>query len=561
MSKREFAILKNNFILQACIFLFIGLLLSCAQAPEDIDPNVIIPTPRQVEYQKMEFIGFIHFTINTFTDKEWGYGDESPEIFNPTGFDADQWTQAAKDACMKQLILTAKHHDGFCLWPSKYTEHSVKNSPWKNGKGDIVREFVDACRRHGLKVGLYLSPWDRNHADYGTPAYIEYYRNQLKELLTEYGEISELWFDGANGGTGYYGGARETRRIDRTTYYRWNETWAMIKGLQPNVLLFSDAGPDIRWIGNERGYAGETNWSTINNETIVVGDADPSYLNSGDPDGKNWVVPLCNTSIRPGWFYHEQDNGRVKTSQQLLDVYYKSVGRNGVLLLNIPPDRRGLFHENDIQALQELRAILDETFQTNFALGKFVDASNYRQQLDKFAPANIVDENLDSYWAADDHIREANLEIDLGESVVFDRIMIQEPIRFGQRISEFEIKGLVNGEWTQLAKGTTIGYKRILRIPPVHADKIQLIIKKSNNVPAISNFGLYKASPKESVIQAVSLLGNVLYSAEPSESALKKYAEAKLNYEKESDNPDALIWYGRRTDLPPIIVPPPELES
>ena len=547
MSKREFAILKNNFILQACIFLFIGLLLSCAQAPEDINPNGVIPTPRQVEYQKMEFIGFIHFTINTFTDKEWGYGDESPEIFNPTGFDADQWTQAAKDAGMKQLILTAKHHDGFCLWPSKYTEHSVKNSPWKNGKGDIVREFVDACRRHGLKVGLYLSPWDRNHADYGTPAYIEYYRNQLKELLTEYGEISELWFDGANGGTGYYGGARETRRIDRTTYYCWNETWAMIKGLQPNVLLFSDAGPDIRWIGNERGYAGETNWSTINNETIVVGDADPSYLNSGDPDGKNWVVPLCNTSIRPGWFYHEQEDVRVKTSQQLLDVYYKSVGRNGVLLLNIPPDRRGLFHENDIQALQELRAILDETFQTNFALGKFVDASNYRQQLDKFAPANIVDENLDSYWAADDHIREATLEIDLGESVVFDRIMIQEPIRFGQRISEFEIKGLVNGEWTQLAKGTTIGYKRILRIPPVHADKIQLIIKKSNNVPAISNFGLYKASPKESVIQAVSLLGNVLYSAEPSESALQKFAEARLNYEKEPDNPDALIWYGRRT--------------
>ena len=507
MSKREFAILKNNFILQACIVLFIGLLLSCAQAPEDIDPSGVTPTPMQVEYQKMEFIGFIHFTVNTFTDKEWGYGDESPEIFNPTGFDADQWAQAAKDAGMKQLILTAKHHDGFCLWPSNYTEHSVKNSPWKNGKGDIVREFVDACRRHGLKVGLYLSPWDRNHADYGTPAYIEYYRNQLKELLTEYGEISELWFDGANGGTGYYGGARETRRIDRTTYYRWNETWAMIKGLQPNVLLFSDAGPDIRWIGNERGYAGETNWSTINNETIVVGDADPSYLNSGDPDGKNWVIPLCNTSIRPGWFYHEQEDGRVKTSQQLLDVYYKSVGRNGVLLLNIPPDRRGLFHENDIQALQELRAILDETFQTNLALGKFVDASNYRHQLDRFAPSNIVDKNLDSYWAVDDHIRKATLEIDLGESAVFDRIMIQEPIRFGQRISEFEIKGLINGEWTQLAKGTTIGYKRILRIPLVHADKIQLIIKKSNNVPAISNFGLYKASPKESVIQAVSLLG------------------------------------------------------
>jgi alpha-L-fucosidase len=539
--------LKNNLIFQACIILFVLLLTSCGQAPKDIDPNVVIPTPRQVEYQQMEFIGFIHFTVNTFTDKEWGYGDESPEIFNPTDFDADQWARAAKHAGMKQLILTAKHHDGFCLWPSKHTEHSVKNSPWKNGKGDIVREFVDACHRHGLKVGLYLSPWDRNHPDYGTPAYIEYYWNQLKELLTEYGEISEIWFDGANGGTGYYGGARETRRIDRTTYYCWDETWAMIKKLQPNALLFSDAGPDIRWIGNERGYAGQTNWSTINSETIIVGDADPSYLNSGDPHGKNWVIPLCNTSIRPGWFYHQQEDNRVKTTQQLLDVYYNSVGRNGVLLLNIPPDKRGLFHKNDIQALLEFKSVLDETFKTNLILEKVVNASNYRQQHDKFFPANVVDKNLDSYWATDDHIREATLEIDLGEPKVFDRILIQEPIRFGQRISEFEIKAFISGEWIQLAKGTTIGYKRILRIPPVHTDRIQLNIKNSNNAPAISNFGLYKASPKESIVQAISLLGDVLYSPEPSEPALEKYAGAKANYENEPDNPDALIWYGRRT--------------
>ena len=538
---------KSAFTHLACIVLFCLLMILCGQPPEDIDPNTVIPTPGQVEYQHMEFIGFIHFTVNTFTDKEWGYGDESPEIFNPTGFDADQWARTAKGAGMKQLILTAKHHDGFCLWPSKYTEHSVKNSPWKNGKGDIVREFVDACRRHGLKVGLYLSPWDRNHADYGRPTYIAYYWNQLKELLTEYGEISEIWFDGANGGTGYYGGARDTRRIDRKTYYRWDETWAMVKRLQPHVLLFSDAGPDIRWIGNERGYAGQTNWSTINRETIVVGEADPSYLNSGDPEGKNWVVPLCNTSIRPGWFYHQEEDSRVKTPQQLLDVYYKSVGRNGVLLLNIPPNRRGLFHDNDIQSLQEFRSILDETFKTNFALGKKASASNTRQQGSTFSPANTVDKKPDSYWAVDDHIREATLEIDLGKLTVFDRILIQEPIRLGQRISEFEIRGFVNGEWSRLAKGTTIGYKRILRIPLVKADKIQLIIHKSNNTPAISNFGIYKASPKESPIQAVSLRGEPLYSPEPSESALEKYAQARADYEKEPDDPDALIWYGRRS--------------
>ena len=523
------------------------LMISCGQEPEDIAPNPVIPTADQVAYQKMEFIGFIHFTVNTFTDKEWGYGDESPEIFNPTAFDADQWAHVAKEAGMKQLILTAKHHDGFCLWPSAYTEHSVKNSSWKDGKGDIVREFAEACRRHGLKVGLYLSPWDRNHAEYGTPAYIAYYRNQLKELLTGYGEIAELWFDGANGGTGYYGGAREERRIDRATYYRWEETWAMIKELQPNVLIFSDAGPDIRWIGNENGYAGKTNWSTINNENIVVGGADTGYLNTGDPDGNNWVIPLCNTSIRPGWFYHEKEDESVKTLQKLLDVYYKSVGRNGVLLLNIPPDKRGLFHENDVKALREFRSILDETFATNLALEKTVEASSQKKRHPKFSPENIVDEDTDSYWAAADNMPAATLEIGLGKPVLFDRIMIQEPIRFGQRISEFEVKGLVNGKWVRLAEGTTIGYKRIFRIPPVRAEKIELLITKSNNTPAISNFGLYKASPRERSIQAISLLGDELYSSDPPASALEKYGEAKENYERETGNADALIWYGRRT--------------
>lgn len=472
--------------------------------PPVMPSNDVIPAPTQVEYQKMEFIGFIHFTVNTFTDKEWGYGDESEQVFNPTGFDPGQWARVAKSVGMKELILTAKHHDGFCLWPSRYTEHSVKNSPWKNGKGDIVREFVDACQKYGLKVGLYLSPWDRNHADYGTPAYIEYYWNQLKELLKEYGEISEIWFDGANGGTGYYGGADESRHIDRTTYYRWDETWSIVKSLQPRILIFSDAGPDIRWIGNEKGYAGETNWSTINSDAIIVGAADQDYLNSGDPNGKNWVVPLCNTSIRPGWFYHESENDLVKTPVELVDVYYKSVGRNGVLLLNVPPDKRGLFHENDIKALREFKSILDGTFRTNLASGKKVEASNYRMRHKKFAPSNIVDGDVDSYWATDDNIRQATLEIDLGGPVLFDRILIQEPIRFGQRISKFEILGRIDGKWISLAQGTTIGYKRLLQISPVDADKIRLILKESNNIPSISNFGLFRASEKEKGLSTVN---------------------------------------------------------
>ena len=473
------------------------LLCACAGPAEDIPPNPVVPTAEQLEYQRMEFIGFIHFTVNTFTDQEWGFGDESPDVFNPTAFDANQWVAVAAEAGMKELILTAKHHDGFCLWPSKHTDHSVESSPWKSGAGDVVGDLVSAARGHDIKIGLYLSPWDRNHAEYGRPAYLEYYRNQLRELLTDYGEITEVWFDGANGGTGYYGGAREERRIDRETYYDWDETWGLVKSLQPGILIFSDAGPDIRWIGNENGYAGETNWSTINTEGIVVGAADGAYLNTGDPSGQQWVVPLCNTSIRPGWFYHPAEDNRVKTPKELLEVYYRSVGRNCVLLLNIPPDKRGLFHENDIAVLREFRSILDETFAENLASGRPVEADNYRGGNPYFAPSNIVDEDIESYWAADDGVREARLEIDLGQPTYFDRIMLQEPIRFGQRISAFALEARVDGRWSIIARGTTVGYKRLLRIPGVETDRVRIVIEEANNLPALSNFGLFKASSAE----------------------------------------------------------------
>jgi len=295
MSERLSLQMKSRMpLLHTWFFLTAAALHGCGLSPGDIPPNEVVPSREQIEYQKMEFIGFVHFTVNTFTDREWGFGDESPEVFNPSQFDANQWAEIAAEVGMKELILTAKHHDGFCLWPSRYTEHSVKKSPWKNGAGDIVGEFVEACSRYGIKVGLYLSPWDRNHADYGSPSYIDYYRNQLTELLTGYGEVTEVWFDGANGGTGYYGGANEDRRIDRETYYDWRATWALVKSLQPGTLIFSDAGPDIRWIGNERGFAAETNWSTINAEGIVVGAADNAYLNTGDPEGKQWLpLQVC----------------------------------------------------------------------------------------------------------------------------------------------------------------------------------------------------------------------------------------------------------------------------
>ncbi len=472
-------------------------LVGCRGVPEDIAPNEVIPSHQQVEYQSMELIGFVHFGMNTFTDREWGFGDESPQVFDPTEFDTSQWARVAAEVGLKELILTAKHHDGFCLWPTRHGEHSVRRSPWEEGTGDVVAEFVSASRQHGVKVGLYLSPWDRNHQDYGRAAYLEYYRNQLRELLTDYGPITEMWFDGANGGTGYYGGANEERRIDRESYYDWPVTWGLVKSLQPGTLIFSDAGPDIRWIGNEHGFAGETNWSTINTEGVVVGAADSDYLNRGDPEGRQWVVPLCNTSIRPGWFYHAAEDERVKSPQELIDVYYKSVGRNCVLLLNIPPDKRGLFHENDVAVLREFRRILDETFTSDLALRRPVTADNHRLSSPKFAPANLVDGDANTYWATDDEVRTASIEIDLGSEIYFDRVMLQEPIRFGQRIAAFTIEAHSGGVWTRLASGTTIGYKRLLRIPGVSADRVRIVIERANNAPALSRVGLFKASSGE----------------------------------------------------------------
>ncbi len=464
-----------------------------------LTPNAVVPTPLQVEYQQMETIGFIHFTVNTFTDKEWGYGDENPQIFNPTQLDVEQWARVAASSGLKELILTAKHHDGFCLWPSKYTEHSVKNSPYKDGKGDIVREFADACRKYGLKVGLYLSPWDRNHKDYGTPEYLTYYRNQLRELLTEYGEINEIWFDGANGGDGYYGGANETRKIDRNTYYDWENTFALVKELQPNIFIFSDAGPDVHWIGNEKGFAGETFWSTITRDSLEIGTSKTAYLNSGDPNGTDWVIGQCDVSIRPGWFYHRSQDSLVKSPQELVDLYYKSVGRNALLLLNLPPDQRGLIHENDVESLAGFKQIIDSTFANDLSKGAKVTANNVRFTNPKFYPEQVLDGSIDTYWATDEGVLPAELTLKFPKETYFDRIVLQEPIQLGQRISKFQIEVLSENDWQQVFEGTTIGYKRIVRINPVHASKIRLIITEANNTVAISKIGIFKAPKLENV--------------------------------------------------------------
>ena len=473
--------------------------LAPAGVAETAPPEPVAPVPdaRHLAWHALEFYGFLHFTVNTFTDKEWGYGDESPEIFNPTELDVTQWVRVAKDAGMRGLILTAKHHDGFCLWPSAYTEHSVKNAPYKEGKGDVVGELEAACREAGLAFGVYLSPWDRNHPEYGRPGYIAYFRNQLRELLTQYGDIQEVWFDGANGGDGYYGGAREERRIDRTTYYDWEDTWAIVRELQPGAVIFSDVGPDIRWVGNERGYAGDPCWATYTPQprepggTPAPGLTDYKQGQNGHVDGKHWMPAEVDVSIRPGWFYHAKEDERVKTPEKLLEIYYESVGRGAGLLLNLPPDRRGLIHENDVAALEGLRALLDAIFDDNLAAGTAASADNVRGNADAFAAANVTDDDRSTYWATDDGITEATLTVDCGTSRRFDHIVLQEYVELGQRVLEFAVQARIGNTWQCIAKGTSIGWKRILHIDPVTADAVRLVINNAKASPTIATFGIY----------------------------------------------------------------------
>jgi alpha-L-fucosidase len=456
-------------------------------APEPFGP---VPTARQLRWHEMEFYGFVHFTVNTFTDKEWGYGDESESVFNPTDFDADQIAATAESAGMKGLILTAKHHDGFCLWPSQYTEHSVKNSPWKNGKGDVVKELSTACRRHGLRFGIYLSPWDRNQRDYARPEYITYYRNQLRELLTQYGDIFTVWFDGANGGDGFYGGARETRKIDASTYYDWENTRRIVRELMPMAVMFSDAGPDFRWVGNENGVAGDPCWATLNVAGRYPGGRSDG-LNSGERPGTDWIPAECDVSIRPGWFYHAKEDSKVKTPAQLVDLYYKSVGRGACLNLNIPPDRRGHIHEEDVRSLQEFHHILQTTFEKNLAKEAQFKASNIRGQAKQFAPENLVLAAHTNYWATDDGITAPDLILEFAQPITFNVVSLREFLPLGQRVEAFSIDQWKNGQWIEFAKGTSIGNHRLLRSDPVTTDKVRLRITQASVCPALAEFGLF----------------------------------------------------------------------
>ncbi len=475
------------------IFLLLAPILfySCSdKAPAPPEPVFPIPSERQLDWHELEYYAFVHFNMNTFTGKEWGMGDEDPAKFNPTALDTRQWARIVRDAGMKGIIITAKHHDGFCLWPSAYTEHSVKNSPWKDGKGDVLRELADACREYGLQMGIYYSPWDRNHPDYGQPEYITYMHNQLTELLTQYGDLFEVWFDGANGGTGYYGGAYEERRVDKQSYYNWPNIIAKVRELLPDAVIFSDAGPDVRWVGNEKGYAYETTWSPMLRDSVYPGMEEyAEQFAAGQENGTHWVPAEADVSIRPGWYYHPEEDDQVKSVQELLDIYYNSIGRNSALLINFPVDPRGLIHENDERQILKLAEKLRDDFAENLALQASISASDERGK--GYEARHLLDGNPNTYWATKDGITEAELTLEFPQPVVINRFTVREYIPLGQRIRSFVLEAETPAGRQILYEGTTIGARRILRFEDVEVTRLILRITDARGSVVLREVGVY----------------------------------------------------------------------
>lgn len=488
--------------------------LSCTSGkvlpPEPILP---VPEPKQVEWQQMETYAFIHFGLNTFNDREWGYGDTDPKTFNPTNLDCEQWAQTLVKAGMKGVILTAKHHDGFCLWPFEGTDYSVKNSPWKNGQGNVVKELSEACKKYGLKFAVYLSPWDRHQANYGTPEYLPYFYAQLHDLLTNYGPVFEVWFDGANGGDGWYGGAKDIRTIDRKNYYNYPRIYEMLDSIQPQAIIFSDGGPGCRWVGNEKGFAGATNWSFLRKGEVHPG-YDKSYeLQYGHPDGNQWVPAECDVSIRPGWFYHPEEDDRVKSPDQLVDLYYRSVGHNATLLLNFPVDRRGLIHPVDSANAVRFHEMIQQQLKTNLVAGMTPKVSNERGG--DFVASALTDDNFDTYWATEDGVTTADIEFSFDTPTRMNRMMLQEYIPLGQRVKAFVVEYLDKDTWLPVKlneETTTIGYKRLLRFETVETKGMRIRITDARGPLCLSNVGVYDAgNVSDSFVEKVEDIESVPY--------------------------------------------------
>lgn len=486
----------KHFILTLYL-LFIVIAGFSQPAPK---PYGAIPTTAQLNWHEMGMYCLIHFGVDTYTDKEWGFGDENPGLINPIHFDAGQIVGAAKAGGFKGVVIVAKHHDGLCIWPTKTTDHNITKAKWKNGKGDMVKEYQLACEKLGMQMGLYCSPWDRNSAKYGKPEYIAMYRAQIKELYSNYGKLFISWHDGANGGDGYYGATNESRKIDRSTYYDWDTTWGMIRKLQPSATIFGDVGPDVRWVGNEEGHAGTTSWATYTPEAPDAGNQPSNgYVKYwlgvvGTRNGKYWMPAECDVSLRPGWFYHESQNNQVKSPYTLLDLYYKSVGRGANLDLGLSPNRDGRLEQEDVNALTQFGLLLKQTFSVNLAAGAKLTASNIRGNNKKaYGPAFLLDADRYSYWSTDEKVQNPTLTLDLPVEKSFNVIRLRENIKLGQRISAFEIDAFINGKWQNIAAATSIGANRLVRLPQtITASKVRLRITQSPVSIALSDFGLYK---------------------------------------------------------------------
>jgi len=492
----------------------------------------VTPSAKQLAWQRLETTAFVHFGTNTFYNQEWGQGTESPSCFNPTKLNTDQWAKTIKDAGLNMLIFTCKHHDGLCMWPSKYTAHTIAASPWLNGKGDLVKQVAESCHKYNLKFGIYLSPWDRHEPSYGnSDDYNKFFLNQLTELLSNYGTVDEVWFDGACGE-----GANGKKQV-----YDWDAYYALIHKLQPNAVI-AVMGPDVRWVGTESGYGRETEWSvvpyTLANQDKIAGNSQQTVSNegfvpSGDmvnqdlgsreaiKEAQNliWYPSEVDVSIRPGWFWHGSENASVKSPEKLLDIYFSSVGRNSVLLLNIPPDTSGLINDADLKSLTDWKSALTTIFKDNLAKGASAKSGISKSEV------NAITDNKDTtYWkpAGDGSY---SFELGLKKNSEFDVLLLQENITVGQRIEQFSLQAKVDGEWKTIAKGTTVGYKRLLRFATVKTDKIRFTIEQSRLEPTLSEFGLYKLLP--------------VVTAKPSSASFRENIEVTLS----CSEPKSTIFY------------------
>jgi alpha-L-fucosidase len=492
-----------NLITKSVLILSAALNFSVL-GTEPPKPYGAAPNLRQLKWHEMEMYAFVHFGPDTFNDVEWGSGAEKVTDFNPTDLDAGQVVRAAKAGGMKGLILTAKHHDGFCLWPSKFTEHCIKNSKWKNGKGDVVREFADACRKEGIKFGVYISPWDRNHAEYGRAGYVEYYKNQIRELLTNYGPIFEMWFDGANGGDGYYGGEGGKRNVDYNTYYDWKGIRAIIRELQPDCAVWCGqyrdddkiVYADCRWGGSEGGDVGDPCWNTMDSKKLITGIPD---CQQGHRNGDAWCGAEGDVSIRPGWFYHANQDTQVKSPEHLMGIYMSCVGRGTNLILNMPPDKRGQLHENDVASLKLFGAHLEKTFSNNVAKDAKFQASNIRGGDGvTYGPQKLTDADPWSAWITEEDVKTAEVVLELGKEQTFNLIRLREDIRLGQRVDEVAVDVWTHGAWKEVAKAQSIGAMRLWKIEETKTDKVRLRVTKAAACPAISDFGLFFEPPAPS---------------------------------------------------------------